>query len=68
MSSALDRCVACGESFSFSLTRCQNCHKQVCESCTVRRGGAFCGDHCAHVFFFGGDDEDAGGEGRAQEE
>ncbi len=45
-------------SFSYSLNRCPLCHKTVCEGCSVRRGGCvFCGDLCAHAFFFGDSDD-----------
>jgi len=47
-------------SFSSGLFRCPICRRAVCESCAVRRAGcAFCGDECAHAFFFGDDDEEA---------
>jgi hypothetical protein len=40
------------------LNRCPLCHKTVCENCAVRRGGCvFCGDLCAHAFFFGESDD-----------
>jgi hypothetical protein len=59
--SLVDGCQVCGESFSYSLDRCPLCHRTVCEGCSVRRGGCvFCGDLCAHAFFFGeADDADS---------
>ena len=49
--------------------RCTICHKTFCDSCGVRRGGAlFCGDMCAHAFYFGEGDEDSdASEGDAEE-
>ena len=59
----VDGCQVCGESFSYSLDRCPLCRRTVCESCAVRRGGCvFCGDLCAHAFFFGESDEAEGSE------
>ena len=63
----VDGCQVCGESFSYSLNRCPLCHRTVCEGCAVRRGGCvFCGDGCAHAFFFGESDED-GSESQVEE-
>ena len=59
MSSSRESCQVCGKTFSFGLLRCTICHKSFCDSCGVRRGGAiFCGDLCAHAFYFGEGDED----------
>lgn len=60
MSSSIDSCQVCGKKQSYSLMRCSVCRKTFCDSCGVRRGGAlFCGDLCAHAFYFGESDEDA---------
>jgi hypothetical protein len=60
MPGPFDGCQICGEAFSYNLTRCPLCHRTVCDSCAVRRGGCvFCGDLCAHAFFFGESDEDS---------
>lgn len=59
MSSSFDLCQVCGQKFSYSLMRCSICRKIFCDSCGVRRGGAFfCGSLCAHAFYFGDSDED----------
>ncbi|PYQ65912.1 MAG: hypothetical protein DMF54_09645 [Acidobacteria bacterium] len=59
MPGPFDGCQVCGEAFSYSLTRCPLCHRTVCDSCAVRRGGCiFCGDLCAHAFFFGESDDE----------
>jgi hypothetical protein len=59
VSSSIDRCQICGQTFSFGLMRCTICRKTFCDSCGVRRGGAlFCGNMCAHAFYFGDSDED----------
>ena len=56
---ATDRCKVCGESFGFGLSRCPLCKQTFCESCAMRRGGlVFCGAGCAHLFFFGEEDEE----------
>ena len=66
--SPTDGCQVCGETFSYSLNRCPLCHKTVCEGCSVRRGGCvFCGDLCAHAFFFGESDEADGPEFQVEE-
>ena len=68
MPSPVDGCQVCGEAFSYSLNRCALCHKTVCEACSVRRGGCvFCGDLCAHFFFFGESDEADGPESQVEE-
>jgi hypothetical protein len=60
MPGPFDGCQICGEAFSYSLSRCPLCHRTVCDSCAVRRGGCvFCGTECAHAFFFGESDEDS---------
>jgi hypothetical protein len=39
--------------------RCPSCRKTFCDGCGVRRGGAhFCGQLCAHAFYFGESDEE----------
>ena len=39
------------------LAKCPICHKLVCETCRVMRGGrSFCSQRCSDYFFF--DDED----------
>lgn len=54
----VDGCQVCNETFGYALNRCPLCHKTVCENCAVRRGGCvFCGDLCAHAFFFGESDD-----------
>ena len=59
VSSSTDICEVCGQKFSFGLPRCTICRKRFCDSCGVRRGGAlFCGNLCAHAFYFGDSDED----------
>ena len=59
MPGPVDGCQVCSEAYSYSLGRCALCHRTVCDSCAVRRGGClFCGDLCAHSFFFGESDED----------
>ena len=64
----VDGCQVCGEAFSYSLNRCALCHKTVCETCSVRRGGCvFCGDLCAHAFFFGESDDADGPESQVEE-
>ena len=59
VSSAIDSCQVCGQTFAYGLMRCTVCRKIFCDSCGVRRGGAiFCGDLCAHAFYFGDSDEE----------
>jgi hypothetical protein len=59
VSSPFDSCQVCGKKFSYGLMRCSVCRKVFCDSCGVRRGGArFCGNLCAHAFYFGDSDED----------
>jgi len=59
VSSSSDSCQVCGQKFAFGLMRCTVCRKSFCDSCGVRRGGAhFCGNLCAHAFYFGESDED----------
>lgn len=54
-----DQCEVCRQTFGFSLARCPLCHRTFCDSCAMRRGGlVFCGAGCAHLFFFGEEDEE----------
>jgi hypothetical protein len=56
---ATDQCLVCGETFGFSLGRCPLCHRTFCDTCGMRRGGlVFCSAGCAHLFFFGEEDEE----------
>lgn len=56
---ATDLCQVCGETFGFSLARCPLCHRTFCDDCGMRRGGlVFCSPGCAHLFFFGEEDEE----------
>ena len=48
---ACSRCAAAGE--KLALMKCPICHKVVCETCRVNRGGRlFCSQYCADYFFF----------------
>ena len=59
VSSSFDACQVCGQKFAYGLMRCPSCRKTFCDGCGVRRGGAhFCGQLCAHAFYFGESDEE----------
>jgi hypothetical protein len=53
-----DACSVCSASGErIVLAKCQACHKLVCQTCLVARGGrSFCTRRCADYFFH--DDED----------
>ena len=52
-------CITCQKSEEeASLQKCPICFKWVCMDCGRREyGRIFCSQRCAHLFFFGDDDE-----------
>jgi len=52
-------CVGCQKTEDEkTLQKCPICFKWVCLDCARREyGRAFCSQRCAHLFFFGDDDE-----------
>jgi hypothetical protein len=52
-------CITCSKSDEeVTLQKCPICFKWVCYDCGKREyGRTFCSMRCAHLFFFGDDDE-----------
>lgn len=52
-------CVNCQKSDEeVTLVKCPICFKMVCHECGRKEyGRVFCSQRCAHLFFFGDDDE-----------
>jgi hypothetical protein len=57
--STITNCVTCQKSDEeVTLQKCPICFKWVCLDCGKREyGRTFCSMRCAHLFFFGDDDE-----------
>ena len=53
-------CVSCQkDEQDVTLLKCPICFKMVCHDCGRREyGRVFCGQRCAHIFFFGDDDDE----------
>jgi hypothetical protein len=53
-------CVGCGDSGDVArFDACGICGRLFCADCAHRAAGRrFCSAHCAHVHYFGGDDDD----------
>jgi len=53
-------CVICQkDEQEVSLAKCPICFKWVCQDCGRREyGRVFCSQRCAHLFFFGDDEEE----------